>query len=162
MSPDRPPAEAALVLFWGGQDSTVCLAWALERYDWVETVGFDYGQRHSVEMAARDRVRAALIERFPRWAARLGPDHRLDLGKLRRDRDQLWAEAAARLLVGSALEPAIPILGRLSSPDGAVTLMLSDIAEASARSGEARSHSGRGASDRSATTRRRQCRPISS
>ena len=79
MSENRPPAEAALVLFSGGQDSTVCLAWALERYDWVETVGFDYGQRHGVEMAARDRVRAALIERFPHWAARLGPDHRLDL-----------------------------------------------------------------------------------
>jgi len=79
MSEDRPPAEAALVLFSGGQDSTACLAWALERYGWVETVGFDYGQRHSVEMAARDKVRAGLIERFPRWAARLGPDHRLDL-----------------------------------------------------------------------------------
>jgi 7-cyano-7-deazaguanine synthase len=79
MSEDRPPDEAALVLFSGGQDSTVCLAWALERYGWVETVGFDYGQRHGVEMAARDTVRAALAQRFPRWAARLGPDHRLDL-----------------------------------------------------------------------------------
>jgi 7-cyano-7-deazaguanine synthase len=79
MSEDRPPDEAALVLFSGGQDSTVCLAWALERYGWVETVGFDYGQRHGVELAARDQVRARLIERFPGWAARLGPDHRLDL-----------------------------------------------------------------------------------
>jgi 7-cyano-7-deazaguanine synthase len=79
MSEDRPPAEAALVLFSGGQDSTVCLAWALERYGWVETVGFDYGQRHGVELLARERVRAGLIERFPHWAARLGPDHRLDL-----------------------------------------------------------------------------------
>jgi 7-cyano-7-deazaguanine synthase len=79
MSEDRPPTEAALVLFSGGQDSTVCLAWALERYGWVETVGFDYGQRHGVEMVARERVRAALIQRFPAWAARLGPDHRLDL-----------------------------------------------------------------------------------
>ena len=57
----------------------MCLAWALERYAWVETVGFDYGQRHGVEMIARERVRGALIERFPQWAARLGPDHRLDL-----------------------------------------------------------------------------------
>jgi 7-cyano-7-deazaguanine synthase len=72
-------ADTALVLFSGGQDSTVCLAWALERYGWVETVGFDYGQRHGVEMAAREQVRARLIERFPTWAARLGPDHRLDL-----------------------------------------------------------------------------------
>ena len=79
MPQERPPDEAALVLFSGGQDSTVCLAWALERYGWVETVGFDYGQRHGVEMAARDKVRTALIERFPHWAARLGPDHRLDL-----------------------------------------------------------------------------------
>ena len=79
MSEDRPPDEAALVLFSGGQDSTVCLAWALERYGWVETVGFDYGQRHGVELAARDQVRARLIEQFPHWAARLGPDHRLDL-----------------------------------------------------------------------------------
>jgi 7-cyano-7-deazaguanine synthase len=79
MSQDRPATDAALVLFSGGQDSTVCLAWALERYDWVETCGFDYCQRHAVEMTARDTVRAALVERFPRWAARLGPDHRLDL-----------------------------------------------------------------------------------
>ncbi len=79
MSEDRSPAEAALVLFSGGQDSTVCLAWALERYAWVETVGFDYGQRHGVEMQARERVRALMIERFPQWGQRLGPDHRLDL-----------------------------------------------------------------------------------
>ncbi|HEY4030435.1 MAG TPA: 7-cyano-7-deazaguanine synthase QueC [Caulobacteraceae bacterium] len=79
MSGDRSPDEAALVLFSGGQDSTVCLAWALERYGWVETVGFDYGQRHGVEMAARETVRARVIEHFPHWAARLGPDHRLDL-----------------------------------------------------------------------------------
>lgn len=80
MTTDRPLGEAALVLFSGGQDSTVCLAWALERYGRVETVGFDYGQRHGVEMLARERVRAAMIERFPAWASRMGPDHRLDLG----------------------------------------------------------------------------------
>ena len=67
------------MLFSGGQDSTVCLAWALERYGRVETVGFDYGQRHGVEMQAREQVRARIVERFPEWAARLGPDHRLDL-----------------------------------------------------------------------------------
>jgi 7-cyano-7-deazaguanine synthase len=79
MSALGSPAQAALVLFSGGQDSTVCLAWALERYAWVETVGFDYGQRHGVEMIARERVREGLVQYFPAWAARLGPDHRLDL-----------------------------------------------------------------------------------
>ena len=69
----------ALVLFSGGQDSTVCLAWALERYQRVETVGFDYGQRHAVEMQARQAVRARLAERYPDWAARLGEDHVLDI-----------------------------------------------------------------------------------
>jgi len=72
-------APAALVLFSGGQDSSTCLAWALARYPRVETVGFDYGQRHGVELAARMTVRDALIARFPDWAARLGPDHMLDL-----------------------------------------------------------------------------------
>ena len=57
------------MLFSGGQDSSVCLAWALDRYPRVETVGFDYGQRHGVELTARDQVRARLIERFPHWAA---------------------------------------------------------------------------------------------
>jgi 7-cyano-7-deazaguanine synthase len=72
-------ADGALVLFSGGQDSSVCLAWALDRYARVETVGFDYGQRHAVELDARAVVRASLAERFPAWAARLGADHTLDL-----------------------------------------------------------------------------------
>ena len=72
-------ALGALVLFSGGQDSTVCLAWALERYARVETVGFDYGQRHAVELQARDAVRARMLEAFPDWAERLGEDHMLDL-----------------------------------------------------------------------------------
>src|SRR6202008_376206 len=71
--------SGALVLFSGGQDSAGCLAWALERYDRVETVGFDYGQRHSVELKARDAVREAIVARFPASAARLGEDHVLDL-----------------------------------------------------------------------------------
>lgn len=69
----------ALVLFSGGQDSTACLAWALERYGRVETVGFDYGQRHGVEMQARGEVRRALLDAFPDWRCRLGEDHVLDL-----------------------------------------------------------------------------------
>ncbi len=69
----------ALVLFSGGQDSTTCLAWALQRYTHVETIGFDYGQRHAVELACRHTVLAKLRSAFPAWAARLGEDHRLDL-----------------------------------------------------------------------------------
>jgi 7-cyano-7-deazaguanine synthase len=69
----------ALVLFSGGQDSTTCLAWALQRYDHVETIGFDYGQRHSVELACRTEILAALREQFPDWAVRLGDDHMLDM-----------------------------------------------------------------------------------
>ncbi|HEX3701295.1 MAG TPA: 7-cyano-7-deazaguanine synthase QueC [Phenylobacterium sp.] len=72
-------SKTALVLFSGGQDSTVCLAWALDRYDRVETVGFDYGQRHAVELDAREKVRAKILEAFPAWASRLGEDHVLDL-----------------------------------------------------------------------------------
>ena len=79
MASSVPPTEAALVLFSGGQDSTVCLAWALERYARVETVGFDYGQRHSVELQARTAVRDGLVQGFARWAERLGEDHLLDL-----------------------------------------------------------------------------------
>ncbi len=69
----------ALVLFSGGQDSTICLAWALERYERVETAGFDYGQRHHVELQARQSVLREMRARFPHWAARLGEDHLIDL-----------------------------------------------------------------------------------
>ena len=69
----------ALVLFSGGQDSTICLAWALARYERVETVGFDYGQRHAVEMQARMAVREALVTCFPDWASRLGEDRVIDI-----------------------------------------------------------------------------------
>jgi 7-cyano-7-deazaguanine synthase len=72
-------ARGALVLFSGGQDSTVCLAWALDRYPRVETVGFDYGQRHSVELQARAAVRESLVRGFPEWATRLGDDHVLEM-----------------------------------------------------------------------------------
>jgi len=75
-------AQPALVLFSGGQDSTTCLAWALSHYTHVETVGFDYGQRHRVELAQRQIVREQLALGFPEWRARLGPDHTLDISVL--------------------------------------------------------------------------------
>ena len=69
----------ALVLFSGGQDSTTCLAWALERYEYVETIGFDYGQRHRIELECRLNILQEVRNRFPSWAQRLGEDHVLDL-----------------------------------------------------------------------------------
>jgi len=70
LNPDR-----ALVLFSGGQDSTVCLAWALQRFAHVETIGFDYGQRHRVELEARLRVRDRMSALRAQWRQRLGEDH---------------------------------------------------------------------------------------
>jgi 7-cyano-7-deazaguanine synthase len=73
-------SDSALVLFSGGQDSTVCLAWALQRFARVETIGFDYGQRHAVELEVRPRIRAALAAHSEQWRERLGEDRvvRLD------------------------------------------------------------------------------------
>ena len=81
MSAD-PDSMTALVLFSGGQDSTTCLAWALDRFERVETIGFDYGQRHRIELDVRPVVLGSLRERFPRWAPRLGDDHVIDLAVL--------------------------------------------------------------------------------
>lgn len=85
--PDSKPSPAAaprraLVLFSGGQDSTTCLAWALEMFDHVETIGFDYGQRHLIEMECRRTVLERLRREDPAWAPRLGDDHVLDLRQL--------------------------------------------------------------------------------
>lgn len=74
--------QSALVLFSGGQDSTVCLAWALERFERVETVGFDYRQRHRVELDCRQEVLKAIRDGFPEWSGRLGEDHIIDLASL--------------------------------------------------------------------------------
>jgi 7-cyano-7-deazaguanine synthase len=73
---------SALVLFSGGQDSATCLAWALERYERVETIGFQYGQRHVVELTCRDHFLNGLKQQFPHWAHKLGQDHMLDLSLL--------------------------------------------------------------------------------
>ena len=71
--------KKALVLFSGGQDSTVCLAWSLQRYDHVETIGFDYGQRHIIELQCRSEVLSSLRKKFPQWSEKLGEDRVVDL-----------------------------------------------------------------------------------
>jgi len=73
------PESSALVAFSGGQDSTTCLAWALSRFERVETLGFDYGQRHAVELSCRAEVLSRLRALSPDWASRLGPDQLLTL-----------------------------------------------------------------------------------
>lgn len=75
-------SEGALVLFSGGQDSATCLAWALERFERVETVGFDYGQRHRIELDCRESFRDNIVIMRPDWRSRLGADHMLDLSVL--------------------------------------------------------------------------------
>lgn len=75
-------ARKAIVLFSGSQDSTRCLAWALDRYEHVETIGFDYGQNHRIELDYRPTVLARIREDFSHWAARLGEDHFLEIGVL--------------------------------------------------------------------------------
>lgn len=74
--------EGALVLFSGGQDSTTSLAWALSKFSRVETIGFDYGQRHRIELECRIRVLEKLKVLNGRWAEQLGEDHLLPLGVL--------------------------------------------------------------------------------
>ncbi|MCA0423982.1 MAG: 7-cyano-7-deazaguanine synthase QueC [Proteobacteria bacterium] len=74
--------KGALVLFSGGQDSATCLAWALDRFDRVETLGFDYGQRHRIELECRAALRKGMVKLHPDWAGRLGEDHTLDLASL--------------------------------------------------------------------------------
>ncbi len=74
---------SALVLFSGGQDSTTCLAWALDRFQNVETIGFDYGQQHRVELSVRGTILDAIRRDFPNWSYKLGDDHVFDLAVLR-------------------------------------------------------------------------------
>ena len=89
----------AIVLFSGGQDSTTCLAWALDRFQHVETVGFDYGQRHRIEMECRQFVRRRITELFPQWSSRLGDDQVLSIPVLAEISDTaLTSEAAITLL----------------------------------------------------------------
>lgn len=97
------PTTSALVLFSGGQDSTVCLADALETCDHVETIGFAYGQRHAIELQTRLTLLDAIKARFPGWAAKLGPDHLLELPTLGRISETSLTRTAAIELSASGL-----------------------------------------------------------
>lgn len=103
--------DTALVLFSGGQDSTTCLAWALQRYRHVETIGFDYGQRHAVELECRTTVLERLRAEFPSWAQRLGTDHLLDLSLLGQVSDTALTQPKAIELAASGL-PTTFVPGR--------------------------------------------------
>jgi 7-cyano-7-deazaguanine synthase len=82
MMDERCSGETALVLFSGGQDSTTCLAWALSRFGHVETLGFDYGQRHAIELDCRDRLLGGIRAMRADWAQRLGESHTLKIPTL--------------------------------------------------------------------------------
>jgi 7-cyano-7-deazaguanine synthase len=107
----QPSETGALVLFSGGQDSTVCLAYALERYMRVETVGFDYGQRHGVELQCRKRVREEMTHRFPAWGKRLGPDHVIDVASFGAISDTALTGDAEITMLASGL-PSTFVPGR--------------------------------------------------
>ena len=102
-------SRKALVLFSGGQDSTTCLAWALDRYAEVETLGFDYGQRHRIELDCRGTVRDEIARLRPDWAAKLGADHLLDLSLLGQISDTaLTSERAIELQANGLPNTFVP------------------------------------------------------
>ena len=103
--------DTALVLFSGGQDSTVCLAWALERFACVETVGFDYGQRHKIELEVRPRIRERVAALKPDWKVRLGEDHTVELEALAAISDSALTRATAIELADNGL-PTTFVPGR--------------------------------------------------
>jgi 7-cyano-7-deazaguanine synthase len=101
----------ALVLFSGGQDSTTCLAWALERYERIETIGFDYGQRHHIELECRPRVLSAVRNAFPQWARKLGEDHLTQLAVLKEISDTALTRDV-EIAVGATGLPTTFVPGR--------------------------------------------------
>ena len=104
-------SETALVLFSGGQDSTVCLAWALERFSRVETIGFDYGQRHAIELSVRARLREKMAALNSGWAARLADDHMIKLDALAAISDTALTRQTAIEIADSGL-PTTFVPGR--------------------------------------------------
>lgn len=111
MKGESNDSTGALVLFSGGQDSTVCLAWALSAYERVETVGFDYGQRHDVELDCRTRVLDEIGKLDPVWDRRLGKDHTLELPALGRVSDTALTRDTAIEMAGNGL-PTTFVPGR--------------------------------------------------
>ena len=95
--------SSALVLFSGGQDSATCLTWALSRFSRVETIGFNYGQRHSVELECRNKFIDKLKSNFPEWSAKLGLDHMLDLSLLGQISDTALTQEKAIVMEKSGL-----------------------------------------------------------
>jgi 7-cyano-7-deazaguanine synthase len=95
--------SSALVLFSGGQDSATCLTWALSRFSRVETIGFNYGQRHSVELECRTKFIDKLKSNFPDWSAKLGEDHMLDLSLLGQISDTALTQEKAIVMEKSGL-----------------------------------------------------------
>jgi len=106
-----PMHDRALVLFSGGQDSATCLAWALSRYAHVETVGFDYGQRHAVELEVRPRLLAELRQQFPDWHQRLRDDHLVTMRELAQLSDTALT-ASAEIRMGAKGLPTTFVPGR--------------------------------------------------
>lgn len=104
-------ASAALVSFSGGQDSTTVLAWALDRYERVETVGFRYGQKHFVELAQRPIIRTALARLNPDWGVRLGPDHIIDLDLIGQIAKNIVSPADYIPIAGEGFEAGTCYLG---------------------------------------------------
>jgi 7-cyano-7-deazaguanine synthase len=95
--------SSALVLFSGGQDSATCLAWALEKYSRVETIGFNYGQRHSVELECRTHFISKIKQSFPEWSKKLGDDHLMDLSLLGQISDTALTQEKAIQMQSSGL-----------------------------------------------------------
>jgi 7-cyano-7-deazaguanine synthase len=98
-----PSSKGALVLFSGGQDSATCLAWALQNYARVETIGFDYGQRHAIELTVRPLLLQKMRELSDTWNQELGPDHLQDLRWLGQISDTALTQDTAIMMQANGL-----------------------------------------------------------